>query len=371
LFASDKAGKEKVAEGNNIFALDLYAKLKKEEGNLFFSPYSISTALAMTYAGARSDTALQMADVLHFNLPQDDLHPAFSGLIQELEASPEKSGYQLSIANALWGQQGYPFLKGFLSLIEQSYGGGFYEVDFEKQTEKARKTINNWVEEKTRNKIKELILPLDLTSLTTLVLTNAIYFKGYWLSQFKKENTKNTSFKLITGEEVDSPMMYQKSKFNYCENNTVQILEMPYIGDELSMVILLPKDENGLKQLEGRLTIDNFKNWTSMLRKQEVNVWIPKFKTTSRFYLEEILKQMGMSNAFSLPPADFSGMTGVKDLFISKVIHKAFVDVNEEGTEAAAATAVVMTKGISMAKTFRADHPFIFITYIRQPLLTR
>jgi len=360
LFASDQAGKEKIVEGNNTFALDLYAQLKEEEGNLFFSPYSISTALAMTYAGARSDTALQMAQVLHFNLLQNDLHPAFSNLSQGLSTAPGESGYQLDIANALWGQQGYPFLKEFLSLIKQSYGGGFFEVDFG-ATERARQTINHWVEEKTENKIKELLLKGDIDALTTLVLTNAIYFKGYWSSKFKTENTKDIPFKLTTGEESNTPTMYQKSKFNYAENDMIQILEMPYIGDKLSMVILLPKEKGTIKQLENRLTVENLKNWLLMLRSQEVNVWIPKFKTTSRFYLEESLKQMGMPDAFSLPPADFSGITGINDLFINKVIHKAFVDVNEEGTEAAAATAVVMTKGISMAKAFKADHPFIFM----------
>lgn len=361
VYGSDKTDKEIVVEGNNVFVFDLYAQLKEEDGNLFFSPYSISTALAMTYAGARGNTATQMADVLHFDLPQDRLPLLFSELIQDLYTTPEESGYQLNIANALWGQQGELFLKEFLSLIKQSYRGGFYEVDFAKKGENARQTINKWVEEKTQDKIKELILPPDLTPLTMLVLTNAIYFKGYWSSQFKKENTKDTPFKLITGEEVDTPIMYQKAEFNYAEDDITQILEMSYIGNKLSMIILLPKKENGLKQLEGRFTIENFRSWISMLREQEVNVWVPKFKVTSRFYLEEILKEMGMSDAFSCPPADFSGMIRRKDLFISHVIHKAFVDVNEEGTEAAAATAVVVMKGISMPKTFKADHPFIFM----------
>ena len=353
-----------VIKANNQFAFDLYSKYKSKEGNIFYSPYSISSALAMTYAGARNNTAAQMENVLHFNLPQDQLHTAFSNLMQDLYASPKEDGYQLSIANALWGQKGYPFLDEFLNRIEESYKGGFNEVDFAGATEQSRQIINKWIEGKTKDKIKDLLSPGDINSLTTLVLTNAIYFKGTWDSSFKKQRTTDAAFTLLIGEDIKVPTMQQTKKFNYTEDEQMQILEMPYAGNRLSMVIFLPKKKDGIKQAEQALTINNIDHWLSSLSKQKVDVRIPRFKMTSKFYLGKVLGKMGMTDAFSLPPADFSGMTGKRDLYISKVIHKAFVDVNEEGTEAAAATAVVATteiRRIQEVKYFTADHPFIFV----------
>lgn len=366
LFAADKTDTAIVVEGNNIFACDLYAQLKQKDGNLFFSPSSISTALAMTYAGARGNTAIQMADVLHFTLNQERLHPAFFALMQDLTANAEKRPYQLAIANALWGQSGYPFREEFINLTKDYYDAGFKEVDFkdEQQRELTRQKINLWVEEKTNNKIKELIQQRILTDLTRLVLTNAIYFKGTWVAQFNPDQTRNSPFTLIAGEKVEVPMMSQAKDFNYSENDVLQLLEMPYAGEELSMLILLPKQMNGLKEVEDLVTVENLENWLSRLQKQEVVVSIPKFKMSAEFLLNETLTSLGMSDAFSSVSADFSGMTpDPVGLYISKVIHKAFVDVNEEGTEAAAATAVVMTlKAIPEPKpVFRADHPFIFM----------
>lgn len=363
LSALDKTDKEIVVEGNNMFALELYEQLKGEDGNLFFSPYSISTALAMTYAGARGNTEVQMADVLHFDLEQERLHGGFSELMRSINAVGEKGQCQLITANALWGQKGYSFLEGFINLVKVSYGAALSELDFVSATEAARETINKWVEEKTRDKIKDLIKPGVLSELTRLVLTNAIYFKGKWESRFEEEVTRDAPFKLIAGEEVDVPMMNQTADFKYTEDETVQILEMPYIGKELSMVVFLPKEADGIKGLEEVFTIGNIERWLSGLRQQEVVVSFPRFKTTSQFSLGEVLHAMGMTDAFS-GSADFSGMTGEKDLFISAVIHKAFVDVNEEGTEAAAATAVVMKLTAVLPeqrKFFGADHPFIFI----------
>lgn len=367
LFAQDKSDKQAVIEGNNVFALDLYAKLSPEEGNLFFSPDSISTALAMTYAGARGNTAKQMADTLHFSLSQEQLHPVFSELMNDLEADPQKSGYQLSIANALWGQTGYKFHEEFINITKKYYDAGFKEADFinDKNREETRQTINSWVENRTNDKIKELIVktPPVLTTLTRLVLTNAIYFKGKWQFQFDAKNTQDTPFTLLNGEKVKVPMMGQTKEFNYAENDTLQIIEMPYVGNKLSMVILLPKKIDGLKQVESSLTLDNLNNWLSNLRNREVIVSVPKFKMTSKFELNEVLKSLGMVDAFTMA-ADFSGMTSDPvGLYISNVIHKAFVDVNEEGTEAAAATAVVMTlMGMPEPKpVFRVDHPFVFV----------
>lgn len=364
LFASDKADTEIVVEGNNKFAFDLYAQLKEADGNLFFSPYSISTALAMTYAGARGNTEAQMADVLHFVLTQESLHPAFSTSMQDFKADSEKSGFEFSIANALWGQEGYKFHQAFIDITKSYYEAGFKEVDFVKNTESTRQTINKWVEEKTKDKIKELIKPDILTELTRLVLTNAIYFKGRWMSQFEKNNTTPKQFELMTGEKVEVPMMSQTKEFGYFENEIAQVLEMPYEGNRLSMVIFLPREKKGIRELEDLFKVENIKDWLLELRKQEVITSLPRFKMTSEFFLNEALQFLGMTDAFDRKLANFSGMTpDPVGLYISKVIHKAFVDVNEEGTEAAAATAVVMTlRGLPEPKpVFRADRPFIFI----------
>lgn len=360
--AREGADVKAVVEGNTSFALDLYGRLRKEEGNLFLSPYSISTALAMTYAGARGETEKQMAKVLRLPLEQKQLHLAFSELQNKLNEDGKKGAYELSVANALWGQKGYPFLKDFLAMIKNSYGGGLNEVDFIKATESARTTINTWIEKKTNNKIKEIIAPGVLNDLTRLVLTNAIYFKGKWATQFEKKNTKEAPFILADGKKVNIPMMYQKSDFRYMEKEGCQILELPYKGDALSMLLLLPGKTDGLPALESRLVRDGPGGWlASMQGKREVVVYLPKFTMTKEFMLADVLRAMGMTDAFSLPPADFSGMTGKKDLFISAVIHKAFVDVNEEGTEAAAATAVVMRASSVQMTVFRADHPFLFL----------
>jgi serpin B len=371
---------EVVVEGNNRFALELYAKLREQKGNLFFSPYSISAALAMTYAGARGETEAQMARVMHFPagpkvLPKDyqgpiqqgwdqqRFHSAFGAIIKDLNAKGGKGKYELSVANALWGQKGYRFLAEFLELIEARYGGKLNEVDFLTATEAARQTINKWVEKETKDKIKELIKPGILDKFTRLVLTNAIYFKGNWARQFKEEDTKEAAFTLLSGEKVDSPMMNQTAEFGYIETENFQGLELPYVDDELSMIILLPKEANGLTGFEKSLTAENLSQWLAALHKRKVIVSVPKFKMTSEFSLADVLKQMGMEDAFS-GKADFSGMTGKKDLYISAVIHKAFVDVNEEGTEAAAATAVVMRATAIRPEeipVFRADHPFLFL----------
>lgn len=364
LFALDKADTEIVVEDNNKFAFDLYARLKEADGNLFFSPYSVSTALAMTYAGARGNTEAQMADVLHFVLTQESLHPAFSTLMQNFKADSEKSGFEFSIANALWGQEGYKFHQAFINITKSYYEAGFKEVDFVKNTESTRQTINKWVEEKTKDKIKELIKPGILTEFTRLVLTNAIYFKGRWVSQFEKKNTTPRQFELTTGEKVEVPMMSQTKEFRYFENEIAQVLEMPYKGNRLSMVIFLPKEKKGIRELEDLFKAENIKDWLLELRKQEVIALLPRFKMTSGLFLEEALQSLGMTDAFDSKLADFSGMTSDPvGLYISRVIHKAFVDVNEEGTEAAAATAVVMTlRGMPEPKpVFRADRPFIFI----------
>ncbi len=349
-------------DNSNQFALELYAKLREEQGNIFFSPYSISTALAMTYAGARGETEKQMAEVLHFALPQELLHPALSRLQRSLNESGEQGAYELTVSNALWGQKGYGFLKEFLETIKINYDGGFNEVDFAGDSESARKTINAWVEKETNNKIKDIIGPGVLKNLTRLVLTNAIYFKGNWAKQFNKDKTKERPFTLLNGEKIDVPMMNQRAELNYMETEDFQGLELPYVDNDLSMIILLPKKIDGLSELEKSFTVDNLSIWLEEFRKHEIIVSIPKFKMTNQFSLNNILKSMGMNDAFGMK-ADFSGMDGTTYLFISAVIHQAFVDVNEEGTEAAAATVVVMQLKSALMKTpvFQADHPFMFL----------
>jgi serine protease inhibitor len=353
-----------IVEGNTEFCLDLYRQLSTSEGNLFFSPYSISNALAMTYAGARGQTAAEIAQVFHFQLEPNRLHPAFAELIAALE--PESaSTYELAIANRLWGQKNYGFLPEFLNLTERYYSAPLQEVDFINATENARLTINAWVEQQTQNKIQDLLSQGILNPSTRLVLTNAIYFKGNWLVPFDASKTQNQPFYLSSGETIDVPMMHQMEYWNYAHLDGLQVLELPYEGETLSMVILLPEQIDGLVQLEQQLTPDHLQEWLSSAQEfpmtmdgAPVSVWLPKFKLTSTFELKDILSAMGMPQAFT--NADFSGMNGQRDLVISKVIHKAFVDVNEQGTEAAAATAVLMaTRGGN--QTFRIDRPFIFL----------
>jgi serpin B len=357
-----------VAGGINDFAFNLYGRIKdapaikNAEGNLFFSPYSISSALAMTYTGARGNTAKEMASVLC--LPYSDIEKNASGfgsLQKQLQADPKTSGYQLSVANALWGQKGYSFLPAFLDLNKKHFGSGLTELDFA-QSEAARKTINTWVEQQTKEKIKDLITPGSIDAMTRLVLTNAIYFKGDWASKFKTENTKDADFKVTAEKTIKVPMMYQKGDYQYGANDDLQILQMPYKGDELSMLILLPKKAT-LEKIESDLNSNNLQIYLSLLHKQEIEVYLPKFKLVcGTLELKDILPRMGMKEAFS-DAADFSGMNGKKDLLISNVMHKAFVEVNEEGTEAAAATAVGMKLTAILAEPliFRADKPFVFM----------
>jgi serpin B len=353
------AAAQAVVEGNTTFALDLYGELGGEEGNLFFSPYSISTALAMTYAGARGETERQMARTLHFTLGQDQLHPAFASLEAGLQAVQEPGQIQLHVANSLWPQIGYPFLQAYLSLVREHYGVLITPVDYG-QAEAARTAINTWVEGKTEKKIEDLIPSGMLDALTTLVLVNAIYFKGNWANQFDPNLTAAAPFWLTPAERVEVPMMTQEQEFRYAEWEGLQVLELPYVGNDLSMVVLLPEATDGLAALEEALTVENLDRWTNRLRQREVVVFLPKFGMSWGFELSRTLISLGMGAAFG--GADFSGMDGTRSLFIDKVVHKAFVDVNEEGTEAAAATAVLMVRGMpAPPATFRADHPFLFL----------
>jgi serpin B len=351
-----------VVAGNNQFAWELYQKVKavpENQGrNIFFSPYSLRMALAMTYAGSRSNTERQMAQTLHLTLPQAGLHQAFAALNQQM-TPPDTKLYQLNCANALWGQRNYHFETDFTTLVNQYYNGGMRTVDYVAQPQAAVNTINQWVKRQTASKIKDLLTRDDIDSLTRLILTNAIYFKGNWESQFKPEMTKPASFVTAAAPKVTAPMMRQKGKFRYAEDAGTQILELPYAGRDLAMLLVLPK--GNLNQFEADLTAERIQSWRGQLKEQKVEVKIPKFKFATRYYLDQLLPQLGMSDAFSDTKADFSGITGKRDLHIDHVIHQAVIDVNEEGSEAAAATAVVMgIKSMSFDPVFQADHPFIF-----------
>ena len=353
-----------LAEGNTGFALELYHKIRVADGNLFLSQYSISAALAMTYAGARGETASQMAKVLDLALPQDELNPAFSDLQGQLSALQEKGDIQLSVANSLWPQAGYPLLSSYVSLVKRYYGVTVTPLDYRSDKETARRRINAWVEEQTRNRIKDLIQPGMLDPSTRLVLANAIYFKGNWSTAFKREATKDIPFYRLAGEPVQVPTMVQREQFGYEDHGDLQVLELPYAGNGLSMLVLLPKKMDGLPDLEKRLTPENLKKWTNGLARRDVEVFLPRFRMTSRFDLGRTLSSMGMVDAFDRGKADFSGMDGKPGwLYIGVVVHKAFVDVNEEGTEAAAATGVGVKMAALPVRTpvFRADHAFFFL----------
>jgi serpin B len=358
-----------VAKDNSIFACDLHAQLSKQDGNLFYSPYSISSALAMTYAGAKGQTAEQMAQTLHFGLPPEKLHAAFAELIKHMNAEGKNRPYQLSVANSLWGQKNYTWTPGFLDLLNKNYGAGFQEVDFVKATEEARKFINTWVEKQTNDKIKELLEPGILNPDTRLVLTNAIYFKSAWQNKFPKDGTQPADFTLADGKTVKASMMHKNEAMAYLDGDAFHAVKIPYKGNALSMIVLLPKKADGLADLEKKVTAAQLNQWLAAMKPRQVDLKLPKFKVTSEFSLKKVLSDMGMPIAFS-GDADFSGISTQHKLFIQAVIHKAFVDVHEEGTEAAAATAVVVGKVSAPLPpppaTFHADHPFTFLIYENQ-----
>ena len=350
--------------GNTGFAFDLYQALRRAEGNLFFSPYSISSALSMTYAGARGTTEAQMAAVLR-SLPQAEQHPAMNAL--DLSLLPDEPGdgveaFELRIANALWGQRGYGFLQGFLDVLAANYGAGLHLLDFATAPEPSRLTINDWVAEQTRDKILNLLAPGTITTDTVLVLTNAIYFLGKWAVPFRAESTSPGPFYLLDCTEVTVPRMRQRSHHSYGRGEGYQAIELPYRGGDMSMVLLLP-DPGWFEAFEASLTGERFAEIVSELAHEDVQLTLPKFTFEDEFRLGETLREMGMTDAFSAPLADFSGMNGRRDIAIGEVVHKAFVAVDEEGTEAAAATAVIMVgTGIAPAEPIRLvfDRPFLF-----------
>ncbi|MGD0294756.1 MAG: serpin family protein [Terracidiphilus sp.] len=351
-----------VVDSNNQFAIDLYRKINAQDTgkNIFVSPFSVSTALAMTFEGSRNKTRTQMANVLHLDMPDAARQTGFSTLLADTKAGPGKH-YKLNVANALWGQKGYTFEAAFLNATGKFYGGALKSVDFAGNTEGARVEINTWIEDHTAKMIRDLIPKGALDTDTPLVLTNAIYFKGTWASQFKPIATKVEPFNVSKTVKVQTPMMRQTGHFRFIKENGVAAIELPYADDDLSMIAILP--DGDIDKMGAGLSLDQIKQLGVDMFSQEVDVYLPRFKMEAGYGMGGMLSEMGMPDAFSVKLADFSGMTGRPNLYIGKVIHKARIEVNEEGSEAAAATGVVMVeKAMMMEKAvFRADRPFIFM----------
>ncbi|XP_077077709.1 leukocyte elastase inhibitor-like isoform X2 [Siphateles boraxobius] len=417
---------ETLTAANTQFSLDLFKKISggNAPGNVFFSPVSISSALAMVSLGARGNTAAQMIKVLGFNnspkldaatpaphqptqkpqitcgvkgqhehpmtqqtqkseipaelkkCPQpvpgqkteDQIHSSFNKFMTELN----KPGvpYVLSLANRLYGDQSYQFVEKFLNDAKSYYEAGLEKVDFKNESEAARVNINKWVEKKTQEKIKDLLPQGVIDGMTKLVLVNAIYFKGNWEKKFPKDATRDGQFKQNKNRTKPVKMMNQKAQFPlaFIPEINSQVLELPYVGKNLSMLIILPNemedDTTGLQKIEKALTYEKFMQWTktSNMRQQEVDVSLPRFKMEETYNMKSLLISMGMVDVFDMQKVNLSGMSSNNDLVLSNVIHKAFVVVNEEGTEAAAATGAVITTTAmpSPPKTFTADHPFLF-----------
>lgn len=360
--AHDPAVLEQLVDGNTAFALALYQQLRKAQGNLFFSPYSLSTALAMTYAGARGETARQMAETLHFLLAQEQLHPAFAQLAAVMAAVAAKGAVELNVANALWPHTNYPFLADFLALTKRCYGVTTTSVDYSAE-ERAQATINDWVAAQTNDKIQALIPAGMLNGLTRLLLVNAIYFKGQWAYPFDPALTRPAPFWRTPDQSVPVPFMTKEQRFLYTENATVQIVGLPYAGDDLVMLIFLPRTTDGLAAFEALMTMETLGPWIQELTPTKVLVTLPRFQLTAAIQLNEHLHAMGMVDAFSDDKADFAGMDGTQMLYMGAALHQAVLTVNEEGAEAAAATAVEM-KARALPPPlplFRADHPFVFL----------
>jgi serpin B len=356
-----------LTDANNRFAFELYSELdgaNPADSNIFFSPWSISSALAMTYEGARGQTADEMQSVFHFPADASVRRPAFASLYNSINAGGKK--YTLYTANALWAQKDYKFLDDYLSTVEEYYGGKTTNLDFVAETEKSRMTINDWVAGKTNDRIKDILPQGSVGEMTRLVLTNAVYFKGTWVLKFDKSDTADADFRVDSGRAVKVPMMYlhgENATFNYTENNDLQALEMAYDGGDLSMIVLLPKGDS-LASIKDYLSAQKLSELRGDFREKNVVLYMPKFTFKTKYSLPDTFKKMGMKLAFEWPGADFSGMDGTNMLYITDIFHQAFVQVDEEGTEAAAATAVIIGAGTAAPVhqiVFRADHPFVFL----------
>lgn len=354
------------ARANNTFAVELYGKLgSKTKGNVFFSPYSISTALAMLHAGAAGQTRAEMAALLHLNGSMAEVNAGYRALTESISAAGKAGGFQLNVANALWVQQDYPFLPSYINTLKQSYNANLFAMAFVAAPEASRRSINGWVAQQTKDKIRDLIRPPLIDRYTRFLLTNAVYFKGDWSDAFDKSLTRDMPFHCADGKQVETPMMHRKN-YSYVEEKDFEATAISYRNSDLRMIILLPKKKDGLLAFEKKLTAERLADISTQLAQSwaSVDMYIPKFKISHRPELTECLQSMGMLTAFT-EQADLSGISGEKPLYIGSAVHKAFVEVNEEGTEAAAATAIVgpVLVGGPYVKTivFKADRPFMFL----------
>lgn len=357
--------------GNTAFAFDLYRALRAADGNLFYSPYSISLALGMTSAGARGRTLEQMRSALHFTLPDERLHAAFHALDRDLAARPDQAraaGAEQPLAfhsvNALWGQQGYPFLPDFLDLLARYYGAGLRLANFQTAAARARAEINAWVADQTGGRIEELIPPGLLNSSTVLVLVNAVYFKAGWLHPFSESRTAPAPFHLLDGSRVDVPMMAMNEPvpLAYAAGDGYQAFALPYQGGQTEMVVILP-DAGRFADVEAGLSGEEFARMRSAMEERTIALRMPKFEFTADYELTDAFRALGLTDAFEPGRADLSGMAGTRELVISAILHKAFVAVDEQGTEAAAATAVVVARTALVIPEVEitVDRPFIFV----------
>jgi len=361
---------EQLVTGNTAFAFDLYKAVRNLDGNIVYSPYSISLAFAMAYGGAKGDTAAQMEQVLHYTLPAEGFHAAFNALDLDLAGRPaEASGvdenerFQLNIANSLWGQDGWSFLPEYLDLLAVNYGAGMRLVDFENDPEGVRRSINEWVSDQTRSRIKDIIPPGVIDTLTRLVLANAIYFKATWEYKFEANNTADRQFYLLNGDRISVPTMEfsHPVTFSYAAGDGWQAVGLPYLGGSTEMVIMVP-DNGNFEAFESDLSAEDYGQILAVMEPQAVILSMPKFSFETQVGLRELLAGMGMQAAFDPVAADFSGIDGQRDLFISDAIHKAFIAVDEKGTEAAAATVVVMsTTSMPEGIVLTIDRPFFYV----------
>ena len=366
--AADTQELKDLAAGNSAFAFDLYQVLRGKPGNLFYSPYSLSIALAMTYAGARRATEQQMAATLHYTLPQEQLHPAFNALDLALadEGNKQEGAFRLDVANSLWGQEDFPFRQEYLDLLARNYASGLRLVDYSNDThrEQARQAINAWVSAATQGKIEELIGKEILTDTTRLVLANAIYFKGEWSAPFLN-GTQEAPFTRLDGSQVSVPTMSRRATTPYAAGGDFQAVDLPYKGERIAMLVLLPA-AGQFGAFESRLNQEQVQAILQDLEASDVKLYMPKFQFSAAYELEEALKAMGMPDAFDKERADFSGMYDPQkvagNLYLSHVVHKAFVAVDEIGTEAAAASGIV-AESVSMPVELRIDRPFIFLIH--------
>lgn len=368
IVSPDVSGDEQKAlvSGNSGFALDLYQQVRQKEGNLFYSPYSISTALAMTWAGAKGQTEADMAQALHFELGQDKLHPGFNWLDQELESrgqgaqGADGQGFRLRVVNALWGQVGYPIEATFLDTLALNYGAGMHIVDFVDQPQQSADLINGWVSDQTEGKIEKLVPVEAITPATVLILTNAIYFNAAWRDPFEPANTSDGSFALGDGSTVTVPMMHGNPEMPYVKGDGYQAVALPYDGDELSMLVVLP-DQGSLDSFEASFDTAKLDEIMTGLSEHQVDITMPKFKFEYELGLKKTLETMGMEIAFKSGVADFTGINSKGQPYIQDVLHKAFIGVNEAGTEAAAATAVIIgDESAPQPASITLDHPFLF-----------